>query len=154
MSRNSYLISGAAVAITAATGGAATDVDSAWYRRLKKPPFQPPGPVFGLAWTVLYALIAVSAGRALSRLPGPERRPYAKALGLNLVLNVGWSWVFFRGHSPAAATVDILALQASNVDLARRTTRIDRAAGLLLAPYLLWVGFASVLTGDILRRNR
>ena len=154
MGWSSYLIAGGATVITAAAGGAATDVDSAWYRRLRKPPFQPPGPLFGLAWTVLYALIAVSAGRALHRLPKGRRRPYATALGVNLVLNVGWSWIFFRGHSPAAATVEILALQASNIDLARRTTRIDRTAGLLLAPYLAWVGFASVLTGDILRRNR
>ena len=114
----------------------------------------PPGAVFGLAWTLLYALIAVAAGRALQRVPEEGRRSYGAALGMNLLLNAGWSWIFFRGHSAALATVEIVALQASNIDLARRTSRIDRTAGLLLAPYLVWVGFAAVLTGDILRRNR
>ena len=154
MAGRSYLVAGGAVAATAVVGGLATDVDSAWYRRLEKPPFQPPGPVFGIAWTILYVLIGVSAGRTLARLEHEERRSYGLALGLNLVLNTGWTWLFFRGRAPALATVEILGLQASNVDLARRARRVDRAAAILLAPYLVWVGFAAVLSGDIARRNR
>lgn len=154
MGRNSYLVAGGAAALTAAVGAFATDVNSNWYRHLKKPPFQPPGAAFGIAWTLLYALIAVSAGRTLERLSDGERRSYSLSLAGNLLLNSGWSWIFFRGQSPAAATAEILALQASNLDLARRTHRVDPPAAVLLAPYLAWVGFASVLTGDLYRRNR
>src|SRR3954452_6397422 len=61
LARDVALIVGA-VGATAAVGGLATApaVDSRWYRRLNKPPWQPPGAVFGPAWTVLYALLAAS----------------------------------------------------------------------------------------------
>ncbi|MCU1472239.1 TspO/MBR family protein [Amnibacterium sp.] len=154
MSRSSYVAAGGAVLTTAVLGVLGTDVSSSWYTRLKKPPFQPPGAAFGIAWTVLYALITISTGRTLTRIEHQKRRRFSLAFALNLLLNVGWTWVFFRGHRAGYATVEILALQASNVDLARRTARVDRTAALLLAPYLLWVAFASVLTGDIHRRNR
>ncbi len=69
MSSKSFLATGAAAAATAVIGGAATDVDSRWYRRLDLPEWQPPGQVIGWVWTVLYALIAIATGRAWNRPP-------------------------------------------------------------------------------------
>ena len=140
---------------TALVGTLATDPGSRWYQRLEKPPWQPPGPVFGAVWTVVYALLAVSAGRALGRLGGgAQRTAHRRALGADLVLNAGWSVVFFRAHRPVAALVEVLALDASTALLLRRTWRVDRAAGLALLPYAAWLGVATALTASIVRRNR
>src|SRR3954452_19978593 len=59
--RDATLILGA-VAATAGLGARATTpaLSSRWYRRLDKPSWQPPGPVFGPVWTVVYALSAAS----------------------------------------------------------------------------------------------
>lgn len=144
----------AALIATAAAGGLGTDVRSTWYRGLRKPGWQPPGAVFGPAWTTLYILTALASARTLRRIDdASERRRYVAALTANLVLNVGWTWVFFRGHQPRAALVEIAALELSTVDLIRRSARHDRAAAVLLAPYAGWVGFATALTGSIARRN-
>jgi benzodiazapine receptor len=145
-----YLTAVTTVGVTALAGSAGTDVNSRWYRRLDKPPWQPPGPVFGTVWTVLYALLAMAGGRALSH--GASRR-HVRAFGLNLVLNAGWSWVFFRAHRPVLAVVESAALTVSTVDLARRTWPLDRVAGVSLLPYAAWVTGATVLSGDLARRN-
>ena len=55
----------AATAATAAAGGTATDPDSRWYRRLRKPDWQPPAIAFPVVWTALYADLAVSSAVAL-----------------------------------------------------------------------------------------
>lgn len=149
-----YVLSAATVTATALVGGAGTDVRSSWYRRLDTPRWQPPGPAFGIAWTALYALIATGSGRALSAAPTPAAaRPYRRALALNLVLNAGWPWAFFRARRPALALAEVLVLEASTVDLVRRAGRLDRAGGACLLPYALWTGFATALTASIARRN-
>ena len=147
-------LTAAAAATTAVVGGLGTDVDSPWYEALDKPAWQPPGWVFGPAWTTLYGLIAVAAARTLDRSAPRDRGGYTIALGTNLVLNAGWSWLFFTAQRPRLALVEVVVLEASTVELLRRSARVDPVAGRLLAPYAAWVGFATALTGAIARRNR
>ncbi len=145
---------GAALVATAVVGGLGTDVRSAWYSRLVKPSWQPPGWVFGPAWTTLYSLIAVASARTLDRIDDPsERRRYQVSLAVNLVLNIGWTWIFFTAKRPRLALAEILLLEASTIDLLRRSARHDPTSGVLLAPYAAWVAFATALTAAIASRN-
>lgn len=143
-----------AVGATAAIGAAATTpaLRSRWYRRLKKPPWQPAGAVFGPAWTVLYALIAASM-LILRHRDGDGQRPLFVLFGTNLALNVAWTLIFFRGRSPLAAGVEIVVLEGSTVALVVRAWPVSRLASLLLVPYALWIAFASALTWAIWARN-
>ncbi len=143
----------AAVAATAVLGGAGTDVRSRWYVDLDKPSWQPPGWVFGPAWTALYVLTAVSGARVLDRADRPARRRFARALGVNLLLNAGWSWLFFTARKPRWALAEVAVLEASTLDLVRRARRLDPAAAAMLTPYAGWVGFATALTAAIVRGN-
>jgi tryptophan-rich sensory protein len=144
----------AALTGTALAGAAGTDVRSNWYRSLAKPRWQPPGWVFGPAWTTLYALIAVASARTLDRLDDPaERTRYRLALAANLVLNIGWSWIFFRAHRPRLALAEMLALEVSTVDLILRSVRHDQAAAGMLTPYAGWIAFATALTTAIAQKN-
>lgn len=143
----------AAVAVTAVAGGLGTDVRSGWYDDLDKPAWQPPPVAFPVAWTTLYALIAVASARVLDRASTPERRAFARALGVNLALNTGWTWLFFTARKPRWALLEILVLEASTLDLARRARRVDPTAHALLSPYAGWVGFATALNASIARRN-
>lgn len=148
-------LTSAAVGVTAVLGTAGTDVRSAWYRRLDKPSWQPPGPVFGVAWTVLYVLLALASGRALGRAedrPRVRRRYLRAGLG-NLVVNAGWTWLFFRARRPSLAAAEAALLAASTVDLARRSWQLDPVAGLALIPYVGWTTFATALSAEIARRN-
>ena len=149
----------AATAATALIGSIASrDVDSRWYRKLRKPDFQPPAAVFPVVWTTLYADIAVTSAITIDELTergaAEDRRNYVGALVANLVLNGAWSWVFFKGHRPVAATVVAALLSASSVDLARRTASANPVAGLALAPYPVWTSFATLLSGRIAQLDR
>ncbi|GGO78490.1 TspO/MBR family protein [Nonomuraea cavernae] len=144
---------GTATAVTAAavTGGMAGDADSTWYRRLRKPRWQPPGWAFGVVWPVLYATIAYAGARALAA--SDDRPGVTRALAVNLALNTAWTPLFFRAHAPRLAMADLLALNASNAVLVSRCLRADRGAGLTLLPYAGWTLFATALNGWIAARN-
>src|ERR1039457_7607343 len=119
MASKSFPPPGAAPAAPAVIGAPATDVDSRWYRRLDLPKWQPPGQVIGWVWTVLYALIAITTGRAWNRAAPGRRRRLATVLGINLCLNAAWPWVFFRAHRPALGSAVIVGLEVSTGALPR-----------------------------------
>mgnify|MGYP002624144053 CR=1 FL=1 len=150
-----YLLrTGLAVAAAAALGGVATDPGSSWYRRLRKPRWQPPPQTFGVVWPPLYALIAYAGARALaSARSDGERAALARSFGVNLALNAAWTPLFFRAHAPRLALADLAALNASNLDLLRRFGRADRRAAAALTPYLAWTAFATALNATIAARN-
>ena len=147
-----------AVVGTAVLGSAATDTRSSWYRTLRKPSFQPPGWVFPVAWTALYADIVAVVGQSLADLheqgADAEYEDLKKALAANIALNAGWSLLFFRGRRPGLATVEAAALAASSADLTRRAMAVNRGRGAWLLPYAAWTAFATVLTGTIWYVNR
>ncbi len=157
MRGRTLLLTGAAVAATAVTGTLATDPESAYYRGLSKPSWQPPPPVYGIVWTPLYADIAASAAQALDVLEDghrlAEKRALTTALATNLVLNGAWNWLFFHFHRPWVAAAECAVLTASSADLVRRVAAADRRAGWAMAPYPAWCAFATALTVAIARRN-
>ncbi|MDC5696200.1 tryptophan-rich sensory protein [Intrasporangium calvum] len=151
-------LTGAAVTAAAVLGSLATQPDSRWYRSLDLPPWQPPKSAFPIVWSLLYADLAASTAATLTSLDrrGDEagRRTYLASLGANLMLNAGWSVVFWRGRSPGAAALESAALTASGADLVRRSAAANPVAGRALVPYVAWCGFATVLSAVIHRRNR
>lgn len=157
MSTKDTVATVAAVVATTALGSVASaDVKSSWYLRLRKPAIQPPAVVFPIVWTLLYTDIAVTSAIVLDRLgpDDPDSGAYRRALAVNLVLNAGWSWVFFKYHRLLPAIVVAAALAASSTDLVRRADRAGRPAAVALAPYAGWCSFATILTTAIWRRNR
>jgi benzodiazapine receptor len=144
----------AAVIAVAVVGGLATDTSSDWYRALDRPAWQPPGAVFGPVWTLLYVLIAVSATLAWRDVRGARRRRLVLGLfAANLVLNVAWTWIFFQGHAPELAGVEIVVLLGTVLALIRLVRPANRVAALALVPYAAWVAFATALTWTIAAAN-
>ena len=157
--RKTVVATGLATAAAAAAGGLASrDGVQGWYTRIRKPGYVPPNAVFPIAWTALYADIAATSAAAINRFrtdgADSQARAYTAALGVNLALNAGWSWVFFRYHRLGPAAITAAALTASSADLVRRAAAADPALGAALAPYPLWCGFATVMSTDIWRLNR
>jgi tryptophan-rich sensory protein len=123
-----------------------------WYTALVKPSWNPPSWVFGPVWTVLYAMMAV-AGWLVWRKGGAVSWYALRWFAVQLVLNVGWSAVFFGLQMPGLAFGEILGLWVAISATLRTSWRVSRPAGILLVPYLLWVSFAAVLNFAIWRLN-
>lgn len=145
------------VTAAAVAGSSATDPESAWYKGIKKPDWQPPSEAFPIVWTALYAGAAITSTKVLNHHQregdDDEARGYRRALIANMALNAGWSYLFFQRKQPAEATAGAAALALSTARLARRARRAGRGKGLFLAPYAGWTAFAAVLSADIWRRN-
>jgi benzodiazapine receptor len=159
VNRSTLAATSLAVAAAAGTGSIASARHvSSWYSRLRKPPYQPPRAAFPVAWTTLYGDIAASSAVAIDRFRATGQHEkanrYIAALGVNLVLNAGWTWFFFRYHKLGASALGAAALAASSADLVRRTAQADTRAGLALLPYPVWCSFATALSTHIWRLNR
>lgn len=127
-----------------------------WYAGLAKPSFNPPNWIFAPVWTTLYVLMGYALWQIWAQ-PGPSNQPARRRAYLffatQLVLNVSWSAAFFFLQSPGLGLAIILALLVAIVATMIVFARQDRLAGLLLVPYVAWVGFAAVLNLSIARMN-
>jgi tryptophan-rich sensory protein len=145
----------ALVGATAWLGTRVTLPSLGWYAGLAKPGFTPPDRVFGPVWTILYILMAVAAWRVWKA--ETTRLSVRRALAMffvQLALNALWSPAFFGAKRPEVAFVVIVMLLGALGVTLLQFFRIDRLAGWLLTPYLLWVAYAAVLNGAIVLLNR
>jgi benzodiazapine receptor len=127
-----------------------------WYVTLNKPPFNPPNWIFGPVWTVLYILMAISLYRILLLKAGKRsdtKRRSIHYFTLQLILNTLWSIVFFGLHAPLGAFIVIAALWIAIFMTMQAFSKLDKPAGQLLVPYLLWVSFASLLNLSVVLLN-
>jgi translocator protein len=144
----------------AALGGVTTARSvGTWYKTIRKPTWNPPNWLFGPVWTVLYAMMAVSAWlvqREARNNPAAAREGnLAVAAWVHqLTLNVTWSWVFFGQRRIGHALGVIFALWLAIVETIWLSWRVSKKAALLLAPYLAWTTFAGVLNFRVWQLNR
>jgi translocator protein len=138
-----FIISLVIVIIVAGIGSLFTDTGS-WYQSIK-PSITPPNLVFPIVWTVLFYLIAVSLYYSWLSSKDKEKLMVIILFGINFILNILWTFIYFKNRNPLIAFIDIVALWVSILVLIIYNWRRDRKASYFLIPYLAWVSFAGVL---------
>jgi benzodiazapine receptor len=124
-----------------------------WYASLNKPTWNPPSWIFGPVWTLLFAMMAISAWMVWVR-GGFSNQSWPLSLFLGqLALNALWSPAFFGLKRPDLALLVILLLWLGIVATIFAFRNVSRPAAALLLPYLMWVSFATVLNAAIWRMN-
>ena len=132
-----------------------TQGSMAAFAALQKPPLSPPGWLFPVVWSILFLLMGCASWQVLGS-GGPERE-IRRALGIygvQLGFNFLWSLIFFHFRAFGLALLWLLVLWGLILGTLRAFRRVDRAAGWLLLPYLLWVSFAAYLNAGIWLLNR
>jgi tryptophan-rich sensory protein len=153
------LAAGSAVTAAALAGARSGPTPShpataAWYARLRKPSFTPPGPVFGAAWGVLDVLLGYAGYRLMRSPPRPARTVALGAWAATLLGVGGFSWVLFgRKRTDEALGVNA-AMVGTSVALVASAAEVDPPAALAVVPLAAWVLFACVLQEEVWRRNR
>lgn len=120
-----------------------------WFAALEKPAFMPPGWVFPVVWTTLYALMGVALAVVLALPSSKERRDALWLFGGQLTLNFAWSPVFFRLHMIEVALVIIVVMLLMAVVTAKYFRKLSPVAGWLMLPYLLWLCMATALNYEV-----
>jgi tryptophan-rich sensory protein len=144
----------ASVAVVCALAGGLLTTIGPWYQNLRLPSWKPPDWAFGPVWTTIFVLAVVSSVMAWGADARPEaRRALLIAYGVNVVLNIAWSAIFFQMRRPDWAFVEVIALWASVLALIVVTAPMSAIAALLLLPYLAWVSVAAYLNLTIVRLN-
>lgn len=147
------LVAAAAATVIGTLGGVLTDT-GLWYQSLVKPSWQPPDWAFAPAWTLIFALAAVSAVYAWRDTHTRTQRVLVVVLfGLNGLLNTLWSTLFFVAKRPDWALIEVMLLWLSVLLPALVFWSRARTASLYLIPYLLWVSFAAFLNFTVVRLN-
>ena len=143
--------------ITGLVGGLSalfTNMGMEDYRSAVKPPLTPPEIVFPVVWTVLFTLMAISAARVWFTDNSRLRNQAVLVYAIQLFFNFFWSILFFNFQAYGLAFIWIIGLWILILLMVVRFYQLDKIAGLLQIPYLLWVGFAAYLNYGVWMLNK
>ena len=116
------------------------------FKLLEKPPLSPPAAVFPVVWTVLFVLMGIASYLVLkSDAPKEEKEKALQVYAIQLFFNFFWSILFFNFNLYTFSFVWLVALLILILSTALAFGRIEKTAGYLLIPYIVWVIFAGYL---------
>lgn len=144
------------VAVGYLSGEVTRESVTTWYPTIEKPSFNPPNWVFAPVWGLLYVLMGVAGGLVWTKIDN-QKETVKKGLtffAVQLGLNALWSYLFFGLHNPLIALIEIALLWLMIYETFLQFNKVNRTAGYLFIPYLLWVSFAMVLNASIWWLNR
>ncbi len=121
---------------------------STYYEAITKPFFAPEPWVFGLAWGIIYPLIIIAAAYTaflLTRKALQQRALIASLFVVNILANLAFTPLQLRFQDAWYATADIVLVLVTLAALQVLFWQQNKVLFLLLLPYLLWGGFATVL---------
>ncbi len=143
----------ALVAVFAGLANVWNGHEPGWYAALERPFFQPPDLVFGLMWPLNFLLLLVVGLTSIRTAPSDVAWTATGVLAVSVVLALGWAWLFYVPHHLGAAAACLAGAAALTWVLLVVVARHETWAGLLLAPYALWLSIATALSVAYARLN-
>lgn len=125
----------------------------AWYAALNKPSWTPPNLAFPIVWGLLFAINAWAGWLVWETVGTSSPLAFGLYVG-SLILNAGWSWLFFGRRRMDLALVNVVLLWLSLAAIMVVFWDLRPFAALLLIPYLAWVTIASALNLRMIQLNR
>lgn len=123
-----------------------------WYEQLNKSVLTPPGFVFSIVWSFLYAILAVIAW-ILSNQNQADSKQVTLLFALQTLMNWVWTLLFFGLHWLIPSALWLISLTCLNILLVIKAKKTHEIIVWLLSPYLLWLAFASYLNVVIALMN-
>ncbi len=120
---------------------------------IAKPAFSPPAWVFPVVWTILYALMGISAARITLATASRERNRGLNLFVAQLIVNFFWPLIFFNAQAFGFAFLWLILLWVLVALMIAQFRKVDPLAAWLQIPYLVWLTFAAVLNGAVWLMN-
>ncbi|MBQ2893270.1 MAG: tryptophan-rich sensory protein [Oscillospiraceae bacterium] len=121
------------------------DATAIYANSVQKPPLAPPGIVFPIVWTVLYALMGIGAARVSTSENRQQKNVAINLFIIQLIVNFFWSFFFFNAQAFGFAAVWLVLLWVLVLLMIIAFWKVDRRAAWLQIPYLIWLTFAAYL---------
>ena len=146
------------ILLTEAAGGLSgwltREGTKAYSQAIVQPPLSPPGWVFPVVWTFLFALMGIGAARIYLAPPSKARSRGLNLFIAQLVVNFFWSPVFFNLQAFGLAFFWLLLLWPLVWLMIEEFYPLSRPAAYLNVPYLVWRTLAGYLDFGIWWLNR
>lgn len=157
MRKQNWKVYGAMIAITETVGalsGFLTREGTKTYEAFAvKPVWTPPGAVFPVVWSILYALMGIGAGRIWKSPSSTMRTRSLILFAVQLGVNFCWSLLFFNAKVYGFAFIWLVLLWILIVLMIHAFYQVNRTAAYLQIPYILWVTFAAYLNYMVWQLN-
>lgn len=125
------------------------------FETISKPPLSPPGWLFPVVWTILYVLMGIASYLVKTDKGSKTASDSALALyAVQLFFNFFWSIIFFNLEAYLFAFVWLIILWLLIIWTTVSFYKINKTAGILMIPYILWVTFAAYLNLGIYFLNK
>lgn len=124
------------------------------YKAADKPALTPPDIVFPIVWSLLFALMGISAARVYMKPATRQRNRGLLIYILQLAANFIWSLLFFNLQAYGFAFFWLILLWVLILLMIISFSKTDKIAAYLQIPYLLWVSFAGYLNYMVWMLNR
>ena len=142
-----------AEAVGALSGWLSRDGMKAYESTIVQPPLSPPGWLFPIVWTILYALMGIGAARVYAAPISPERSKGMNLFVVQLIVNFFWSLIFFNAQAFGFALIWLLLLWTLVLWMIVEFSKVDKLAALIQIPYLIWLAFAAYLNWGVWNLN-
>lgn len=134
-----------AEAVGGLSGWITRDGSRSFQETVIQPPLSPPAVIFPIVWGILYALMGFSAARFYLLPPSSERHRGLNLFIAQLIVNFFWSLIFFNAKAYGLSFFWLLGLWGLVLWMILTLRKMDKLAGNLQIPYLLWLTFAAYL---------
>lgn len=125
-----------------------------WYALLQHSVFTPEPWVFSIAWCFLYLLLGIALFIIFNtNISGHKKETAYVVFALHMLLNAMWSYLFFGLHSISISFLEILVLLGISIWMFVEFLKINKVAGYIIIPYVIWLCFASYLNMVIVVLN-
>ena len=124
-----------------------------FYSEINLSVLTPPNIVFPIVWTLLYAILVISFDLVLNHADKQKVRPAAQVFTLNLFLQALWTFVFFYNAYFLVGFAILVVLDFVTAAMIKMFYDVNKTAGLLLIPYMLWLLFATYLNWAVVNLN-
>ena len=111
-----------------------------------KPLFSPPALAFPIAWTIIYALMGISAARVYASEKSYDRTKGLWLFMIQLGINFSWCFVFFTFQAFLSASVVLAVMIALVIMMCVHFRRVDSLSAYLQITYVMWLIFAEYLS--------
>lgn len=126
---------------------------SEYFKSLNLPWFALPQNLYGVVWTIIYILIAISITIIYENNNRKDIKSYNQALISNYIFNQLYLFFMFFLESPFLGFVDSVAIFITSLFLYYETKELDDTASKFLLPYVFFSLYAMILSLTIYFMN-